>query len=216
MKISHPPVWRLLMIFVLFCSNGLSFMIQKIGNNRKFAPSQYRWNDIKLSARVARKQEEQQKEEAGDNEMVELPFSGLIGAEQGGLFDNPVNIFDPIKDTDSLPGEDGSDEKIAAIQKRIQERVQELKKAGEWEITNEEFGGNPLEKIPIWQTMIYQVQNCKPFESYGELALTYSLVLTTSLFIIGILLFSKITFESFITWYINTDFDFMSGLIRGD
>eukprot|EP01041_Mallomonas_annulata_P003961 gene3961-7896_t len=173
-----------------------------------------------LKARVARNQEEQQKEEAGNNnedDMIALPFMGLIGSEQGGLFDTPINLFDPTKDTDDLPGADGSDEKIAAIQRRIQERVQELKKAGEWEMSSEEYGRNPLAKIPIYETMLYQIQNCKPFESFGELGLTYSLVISTSVFILVYLLGLKLVLEELITWYVKTDFesDFLSGIIRG-
>lgn len=32
----------------------------------------------------------------------------------------PIEEYDPLKNTDDLPGEDGSPEKIAAIQKRIE------------------------------------------------------------------------------------------------
>ena len=134
-----------------------------------------------LGARVARKEDEQEKAQ----ETVVIPFDGLVGREQGSLFDKPLDVFDPIKDTDSLPGADGSDEKIAAIQARIQERVAVLKKAGQWDDGGDVFGKDPLATQPIWQTMAMQVKICRPF-------------------------------DSFIVWFINTDFDndFLSGLFN--
>mmetsp|Transcript_18273 Transcript_18273/g.18349 ORF Transcript_18273/g.18349 Transcript_18273/m.18349 type:complete len:203 (+) Transcript_18273:100-708(+) len=168
-----------------------------------------------LRARVAKQEEETTKEKVDDDDdMIQVPFTGLVSQDGGGVFDKPVDVFDPTKDTDDLPGADGSDEKIAAIQKRIQDRVAELKKAGEWEMSNEEFGRNPLASISLFDTMIYQIQNCKPFESYGELGLTYGLVITTSSFILTYLLALKLAFEAWIQWFVSTDFDFLSSIIR--
>lgn len=191
------------------CASTLAFQYRCVESRRCSINS-------RLNARVAKREEEQQKETAAatDDELVPLPFSGILGNEAGGLFDTPLNVFDPTKDTDDLPGTDGSDEKIAAIQRRIKDRVEELKKAGEWELTNEEFGRNPLAKVSLLQTMLYQIQICKPFESYGELGLTYGLVLATSSVLLGYLLILKITFNSFMQWYIDTDFELLNSILR--
>ena len=166
-----------------------------------------------LDARVARKEDEQEK--AGrTEEMVTIPFDGLVGREQGSLFDKPLDVFDPIKDTDSLPGKDGSDEKIAAIQARITERVAVLKKAGQWDDGGNVFGTDPLKSQPIWQTMAMQVKICKPFDSVDELALTYILLLMTTVFLMGYLIVLREAFDGFIIWFTSTDFDneFLSNL----
>jgi len=107
-------------------------------------------------------------DEGTDDDKMTLPYAGLVGKEQGGLFDKPLAVFDPIKNVDDLPGADGSAEKIEAIQRRIQERVEELKKAGEWGDEGDAFGRDPLAKQPIWTTMAMQIKSCRPFESFGS------------------------------------------------
>jgi hypothetical protein len=169
--------------------------------------SQLRRNSIVARARVARKEEEQEKVSMEEDErMITVPFNGLIGKEQGSLFDKPLDVFDPMKDTDDLPGEDGSDEKIAAIQQRIQDRVEALRKSGEWG-DEEVFGKDPLARQPIWTTMAMQLKVCKPFESVDELALTYVLLLATTVVLMAYLLVLRETFDTFILWFVNTDFD---------
>ena len=159
-----------------------------------------------LGARVARKEDEQEK--AGrTEELVTIPFDGMIGRDQGSLFDKPIDVFDPIKDTDSLPGEDGSAEKIAAIQARITERVSVLRKAGQWDDGGDVFGKDPLAQQPIWQTMAMQAKICKPFDSADELALTYILLLMTTIFLMGYLIVLREAFDGFIIWWTTTDFD---------
>ena len=160
-------------------------------------------------ARIAKKDDEKEqvgKMEDEDDKMITIPFNGLIGKEQGSLFDKPLDVYDPMKNTDDLPGTDGSDEKIAAIQARIQNRVEELKKAGEWG-SEEVFGKDPLAKQPIWITMAMQLKVCKPFESVDELALTYILLLTTTIVLMAYLLVLRETFDTFIDWFVRTDFD---------
>ena len=167
-----------------------------------------------LRARVARKEEEQEK--ASEKDLVTIPFDGLVGRDQGSLFDKPLDVFDPIKDTDSLPGADGSDEKIAAIQARIRDRVAVLKKAGQWDDGGDVFGKDPLATQPIWQTMAMQVKICKPFDSTTELALTYVLLLMTTGFLMFYLIVLREAFDGFIIWFTTTDFDndFLSGLFN--
>jgi hypothetical protein len=170
---------------------------------------------IVLNARVSGKVEEQ--EQAGKTEdLITIPFDGLVGREQGSLFDRPLDIFDPLKDTDSLPGQDGSDEKIAAIQKRIVERVAALKLSGQWGDDTDVQGRDPLATQPIWSTMAQQVRICKPFESVDELALTYILLLLTTAFLMVYLIALRESFDTFIVWFVDSDFDndFLNGLFN--
>lgn len=205
----------------LFCT---IFLIATVYRSDAFSPSlrhisiqsvSPRTSQLSLRARVARKEDEQEK--AGrTEELVTIPFDGLVGRDQGSLFDKPLDVFDPIKDTDSLPGKDGSDEKIAAIQARITERVAVLKKAGQWDDGGDVFGKDPLATQPIWQTMAMQVKICKPFDSADELALTYVLLLMTTVFLMGYLIVLREAFDGFIIWFTTTDFDndFLSSLFN--
>ena len=151
------------------------------------------------------KRGEEAKEEQG--EMVNIPHEGLVGFERGALFAKPLSLFDPVEDTDSLPGEDGSEEKIRAIQLRIQQRVEEMKQSGEWGRDVDEFGQDPLAKMPLWEVMLQQLRACKPFESVSELALAYVLMLLTTLVLSGYLLLLRESFDSLLSWYLKTDFD---------
>jgi|Transcript_31118 hypothetical protein len=170
---------------------------------------------IVLNARVSGKVEEV--EQAGKTEdLITIPFDGLVGREQGSLFDRPLDIFDPLKDTDSLPGEDGSDEKIGAIQNRIVERVAALKLSGQWGDDTDVQGRDPLATQPIWSTMFQQIRICKPFESVDELALTYILLIFTTAFLMVYLILLRETFDTFIIWFTDPDFDsnFLNGLFN--
>jgi hypothetical protein len=165
---------------------------------------------MKVSARVARKEEEQEQTTESDDEMITIPFTGLVGKENGALFDKPLEVFDPLKNTDDLPGADGSEEKIAAIQQRIQERVDALKKAGQWDDNDEVYGKDPLAKQSILQTMAMQLKVCKPFDSVDELALTYVLLIATTGALMAYLLVLRETFDTFIEWFVATDFDWVA------
>ncbi len=79
-----------------------------------------------------------------------MSLQGIVG--ESSPFDKALDEYDPLKNTDDLPGEDGSEQKINAIQKRIQDRVEQLKKQGEWEA--ETYGKDPLASISIFQTMV--------------------------------------------------------------
>mmetsp|Transcript_7508 Transcript_7508/g.12485 ORF Transcript_7508/g.12485 Transcript_7508/m.12485 type:complete len:210 (+) Transcript_7508:130-759(+) len=170
----------------------------------------------RLHGKISKTEETPGKGKVDDKEedgMMTLPHSGLVGYEPNNLFYEPVETQDPLKDTSDLPGEDGSDEKIAAIQQRIQERVEALKAKGEWDDT-QEFGTDPLSRQPIWQTMAMQVKACRPFESVDDLLLTYILVIVSTLSISAYLVFLRESLDSIVSWYVNTDFDtdFFSGL----
>ena len=175
---------------------------------------------IQRYARVARREDEDQQQQTtssspSDDEMITIPFTGLIGKENGALFDKPLDVYDPLKNTDDLPGEDGSDEKIAAIQQRIQERVEALKKSGEWGDEKAVFGKDPLRNQPFFTTVIQQLKVCKPFESWDELALTYILLLLTTMFMTVYLLALRESVDAFIIAWLKTDFDsdFFSSLL---
>jgi hypothetical protein len=144
-----------------------------------------------------------------------IPFDGVVGKENGALFDKPLNVYDPLKDTADLPGEDGSPEKIAAIQKRIEDRVAELKVAGEWGDEGDAFGSDPLSNQSLISTMAMQMKACKPFETFDELALTFILVMTTTVLLSGYLILLRDNFDAAASWFIHTDFDsdFLSNLI---
>lgn len=148
----------------------------------------------------------------GEGEGMAIPFDGVVGRENGALFDKPLNVYDPLKDTADLPGEDGSAEKIAAIQQRIEDRVAELKVAGEWGDDGDVFGTDPLARQSLVATMAMQMKACKPFETVDELALTYVLVLVTTVMLSVYLVFLRDSFDSAASWFINTDFDFLNSL----
>eukprot|EP00595_Chromulina_sp_UTEXLB2642_P001579 CAMPEP_0196761498 /NCGR_PEP_ID=MMETSP1095-20130614/756_1 /TAXON_ID=96789 ORGANISM="Chromulina nebulosa, Strain UTEXLB2642" /NCGR_SAMPLE_ID=MMETSP1095 /ASSEMBLY_ACC=CAM_ASM_000446 /LENGTH=124 /DNA_ID=CAMNT_0042111119 /DNA_START=196 /DNA_END=567 /DNA_ORIENTATION=+ len=120
-----------------------------------------------------------------------------------------------MKDTSDLPGEDGSDEKIAAIMKRIEERVQTMKQTGDWD-EGDTFGKNPLANQSLIDTMISQIKTCKPFESFDELALTYLLMLGTTVFLSTYLLTMRDLSNNFMLWFTGSDLDseFMNTVMR--
>ena len=56
-------------------------------------------------------------------------------------------------------------------------------------------------------TMGMQLKACKPFETIDELALTYLLVLVTTITLSVYLVVLRDGFDTTAKWYINTDFD---------
>lgn len=175
----------------------------------------------RLYARVSKTEEEvKQMSSSGQTpspgDMISLPYPGLAGFIPNNMFYEPIDISDPLKNTDDLPGEDGSEEKISAILQRIQQRVEQLQVTGEWDDEGSEFGSDPLAKQPIWQTMAMQIQSCRPFETIDDLALTYVLVVTATLFIMAYLVFLMTSLDAVVGWYVNTDFDadFISNLFN--
>jgi hypothetical protein len=202
------------LIFFYFSNNSITFaflnQIKPLSNHRDL---------IYLNAKIASKptnEEDQKAITPRDNEMVTVPFNGLLGSDASTLFDKPIEIFDPTKESDNLPGEDGSDEKIEAIMNQIQKRVEDLKSKGTWGEEIEEYGKDPLANISVWNTMMMQLKACKPFESVGELALTFTLLILTTVSLTLYILGMREAFDNFITWYLDTDFDFISSIIRNN
>ena len=122
----------------------------------------------------------------------------------GNLFSNPT---DPVAISIAPADSQVSDEKIAAIQSQIASRIAVIKKEGQWSDGPDVFGKDPLATQPIWITMVEQLKICKPFESVEELATTYVLLLVTTTFLTTYLLLLRDTFDGFIVWFTQTDFD---------
>lgn len=171
-----------------------------------------------LHARIATKNDEQSSEATNESEnekMMSIPYDGILGKDRGSLFDRPLEIYDPINNTDDLPGEDGSDEKLNAIMKRIEERVELMKNRGEWD-DEESFGSNPLSNKPIIEVMLMQLKACKPFESFDDLLLTYFLMVGTTISLSAYLIFLRENFNNFMLWFTGSDFDseFMNSIMQ--
>jgi hypothetical protein len=52
-----------------------------------------------------------------------------------------------------------------------------------------------------------QVRSCKPFESLDELALTYLLMLVTTVLLSAYLLVLRDSMDTAIVWFLRNDFD---------
>lgn len=176
-----------------------------------------------LFARTAKKDvEAESTQESGSSpvkeDTVTIPYGGLMNYERGTLFNEPLKVYDPLDDIDDLPGEDGSDEKLEAIMKRLDDRVESIKSAGQWndeEIEN--YGRDPLRNIPLPQIMLMQLRSIKPYDTPSDLLLTYVLVLLTTAVLGGYVVVLSDVVEKVVSWYVNTDFDsdFFSTLFAG-
>ena len=153
-----------------------------------------------------------------DDDMIAVPYNGLIGYETGQLFQKPLEKFDatatPTKNTDDLPGQPGSDERNDAIVARIKQRVEDLKQQDEWRNDDQDFGKNPLQNIPLTEVMVQQLKVIRPFESFSEFALTLTLLIITTGFLTVFININNGFDEQFIKWWTGNDFDVLSGFIR--
>lgn len=208
-------VVSLLLLFALFIPKSVyTFRVKAITLSTKSKLLQFQ-----LLARVSRTEEDAKAEQAaegGSEDSITIPYKGLMDFEQGRMFSQPLKEYDPLDDIDDLPGEEGSDEKLAAIQKRIEDRVAALRKSGEWndeEIQN--YGRDPLRDIPLPNVIAMQIKAVKPFESPSDLALNYILLIITTIVIGGYVAFLRDNIESLMNWYVGTDFDsdFLSNLL---
>ena len=194
-------------LILLLSFKSLSSFVLKIGNSH-LSPGTVRYcrlNSCILYGKIAKKQEEEVQLQEGNNddEMVSLPFTGIIGGGTDTLFKKPLEIYDPLKDTSDLPGEEGSDERINAMFARIEERVQKLKSTGEW---NTSQYGDPLKDIPLWRTMIYHLQAAN-LGTIDELILTFILVLVALVTLATYTITLNASLNNVMNWYIKTDFD---------
>lgn len=166
---------------------------------------------MRLYGRAAKVEEKEASGSAeqgdGDDDPVSLPFTGVIGMQGGNLFEKPLDVYDPTKDLMDVPGEDGSAEQAAAMQAKIQKRVAELKRTGEWDRANEEFGKDPLSNVPMGSAMLSMLKAAKPFERWDEFALTYFIVLGGSAVLMAYVISIGTGIDGFIEWFVKTDFD---------
>ena len=202
------------LIFVL-----LSLLVASSGFQTSLLGRSRRMSMPPLNQRVAKNEKGEERQfgkldDDGEGDM-EVPYQGLAGNSEGRVFNTAIPTFDPMDGTDDLPGEDGSDAKISAIQSRIQERVAELKKTGEWGEEGDEYGIDPLRTQNLFVTMAQQAKACKPFDSFGDLSLTYLLVLTTTVFLSTYLISLREALDSFIGWYEQSDFDALTSVLNG-
>lgn len=153
-----------------------------------------------------------------EEDMISVPFNGLIGQENGQIFEKPLEQFDatqtPTKNTEDMPGAPGSDERNDAIMNRIKERVADLKSKDEWRNDDENFGKNPLSDILITEIMVEQLKVIRPFESFSEFALTLSLLIFTTGFLTIFINVNNGIDEKLVLWWANTDFEFLSSVVR--
>ena len=184
-----------------------SFRSQSLPSRPHYRCSNNNERDTAIHAKIAKRETETEETQSESAEPMRIPIDGLVGGERGlKLFDSPLDTYDPLKDTDDLPGEDGTEEKMNAIMERIDERVKQMKASGEWD-EGDNFGKNPLSRQPLYTTMLMQIKACKPFESVDELALTYLLVILTSFLLAGYLLVLKSNLNNFMEWFVGTDVD---------
>lgn len=210
----------ILFVFPIFLLFGTSFKFPIKSIKLSAISNIQQINLMKLYGRAAKVEE---KETSGaaeqsdtDDESTPLPFTGVIGMQGGNLFENPLDVYDPTKDLMDVPGEDGSAEQAAAMQAKIQKRVAELKRTGEWDRANEEFGRDPLANVPMGSAMISMLKTAKPFERWDEFALTYFIVLGGSAILMAYVISIGTGIDTFIEWFVKTDFDseILSSVLR--
>jgi hypothetical protein len=209
---------QLLLLYLLSALISCSALLVFSRHQSLLSPSTLRHSSIPLHARISKTNDEDlqtRADEDASDKPISIPLNGVMGYEPGTLFKKPLSIYDPLKDTDSLPGEDGTEEKANAIKERIQDRIEELKRMGKWdEIQREEFGKNPLADIPLWKSILIHTKAAQPFESVEDLALTYVLVFVVTLISAGYWYVVSVGMDAAIDWYLRTDIDFISNIAR--
>lgn len=152
------------------------------------------------------------------DDMVVVPFNGLIGQENGQIFEKPIEQFDaayaPTKSTGDMPGLPGSDERNDAIMNRIKERIADLKTRDEWRNDDESYGKNPLHDVAISEVMLEQMKVIRPIESFSEFTLTLCLLIFTTAFLTLFVGLNNDFDERFIEWWNRAEFDIMISLLR--
>lgn len=146
-----------------------------------------------------------------EDDTVELPYGGVMGYTMGKLYEDPVDLRDPILNPlmvslDSLPGTEGSEERNQAIQNLIEERLQAalaLEKA-------ENFSNlvRPLDPVP---SLLQQV--LQDFTLQGRTSPSLQEAISDAGFNVMLLfIFALFNFvvsaglHSFLDWWIALDF----------
>lgn len=191
----NQSIFICIVLIAAYTSNVSSFLVP-VGSKplQRVSALQKRGNILKRNA---------DSDNNGDKESKSSESTPSASA-LGNLFSNPT---DPVAIAITPADSQVSDEKIAAIQSQIASRIAVIKKEGQWSDGPDVFGKDPLVNQPIWITMFEQLKICKPFESVEELATTYVLLLVTTTFLTTYLLLLRDTFDGFIVWFTQTDFD---------
>lgn len=144
-----------------------------------------------------------------EEEMIVLPFDGLVGREKG-LFRKELDALNPIQAAyDLLPGEDGSPERKAAIEAAVRQRIAAIQADNYKPMLVDD---DPLKGVPLWKASLQMLAVCRPFESYSELALTFLLANLTTI-VVGLYVTAVNTsFSSWMQWYIDSDISLPSFL----
>ena len=164
-----------------------------------------------LGARAAKVEEKADSAVKDDNlrgdGSINIPFNGVVGMDTKNLYERPLNMYDPTQELLDVPGEDGSPEQIAAIQRKLQERIEKLKANSQWEENNEEFGQDPLSKTPFLSAAVSMLKVSKPYDSVDEFALTFAIVIASSALLMLYVTALGTGLDKFIDWFEKADFD---------
>ena len=139
----------------------------------------------------------------GEEEMITLPFDGLVNKE-GGLFNKALDVLDPLQAAyDKLPGAEGSQERRDAIDKLIKARVEMIESDN---YNRPVSAKNPIEGMSFWEITWSTVKVCKPFETTSELVLTYMLLNLAMVLFTAYALSVNSLLGGALDWFIKTDF----------
>jgi len=203
---------------------GVFSVVSSLGlfHSRKVSLRQAGMSTTRLHGRVAKPAESENKkavigtaadEEVGsagvggddDDDMITVPFEGLVGRNQGGgLFNKALEIEDPTEAVfANVSGVPGSPEYEAAIGAVINARLEALKRG---ELDDIQVEKDPMEGVTMWKMGFDAIRTTRPFDSASDFALT--------LILINIALFSVFSYtyavnsvlQIFVDWWIKTDF----------
>jgi hypothetical protein len=150
----------------------------------------------------------------GSGNMVEIPLDGIFRGSKK-LFETPLDVYDPynpLADTDGIPGEMGSPEKMQGILERVEQKVEFLREQGQWKEGDDK---NFIENLSDIEILTLITKSARPFDSLDEFALTsLGTMLVAVVFSIIISTLTS-TLSNAMDWYIATDFDaeFFSNLL---
>jgi hypothetical protein len=153
---------------------------------------------------------------SGDNksstdDLIDLPYGGILGYQPGKAVETPVDMLDPLLNPltisfEDLPGAEGSTERMEALQKLIDDRVQAVNDL----IDSREIGNNVKPANPpesLLQSLFKDItMQSKEGPKWSELVFySFSNVMIGAFFMIYFSVADKF-FGNLINWFIDTDF----------
>jgi len=139
------------------------------------------------------------KDPEGDD-MITLPFDGLVGKRSGGLFDKPLEAMDNEQaEFDRLSDE----EKRIFVDRKISARIEAIKRGDAEPIPQSK---DPLEGMTTLDIMRSALAVTKPFDSWSDFALAYILAIFTTLFVLGYNVLLTENLGNLMDWFLDTDF----------